>query len=185
MLAVLTWAPILRRFLSSNSKPSLEIMHLLPLRILILLICLPFAAGATESNVDLVKRLYAKYAWESTDSSPKGSTPFIDAPQAELLKYLEPSLAEALLKDRQCAKQTGEICGLDFSPLWASQDPGAKDLRVKQGRSAKRVEVSFTYPGSGERIVIEYELALIAGEPRIRDILYSEGFSLRKTLGVK
>ena len=160
-------------------------MLLRPFRIFVLLTCLPCAAAATESNVDLVKRLYAKYAWESTDRSPKGATSFIDEPRAELLKYLEPALAEALLQDRQCAKQTRQLCRLDFSPMWASQDPGARELHVKQGSSATRVQVSFTYPGTGERLVIEYELAQTAGGPRIRDVYYSVGHALRKTLGVK
>ena len=159
-------------------------MLLRPFRIFVLLTCLPCAAVATESNVDFVKRLYAKYAWESTDRSPNRATPFIDEPRAELLNYLEPALAEALLQDRQCAKQTQQLCRLDFSPMWASQDPAAGDLHVKQGSSTTRVQVSFTYPGTGERIVIEYELAQTAGGPRIRDVYYSGSPPLRKTLGI-
>ena len=159
-------------------------MRLWLFRLFVVLIGLPCAAAATESNVEFIKRLYEAYAWESTDNSPKGKTPFINEPRAELVKYLEPTLAEALLQDRQCAKQTRQICRLDFSPMWASQDPGARELQVKRGSNASRVKVSFTYPGSGERIVIEYELSVTAAGPRIREVYYATGPALSKILGV-
>ena len=160
-------------------------MHLWTFRILVLLGCLPCAVCATETNVDFIERFYARYSWEASDSQAKGRTMFIDEPRAELLKYLEPKLAEALFKDRQCAKQTREICSLNFSPMWASQDPGAMELLVQRDNSISRVKVSFIYPGSGKRIVIDYDLTQTTQGPRIKDVYYSDGSVLSKILEVK
>ena len=160
-------------------------MHLWLLRLSVVLGCFPCSASATESEIEFIQRIYGKYAWEASDNRPKGATPFIDEPRSELLKYLEPNLAAALLQDRQCAKRTRQICRLDFSPLWASQDPSATDLLFQRGSNAARVKVSFKYPGSGERIVVEYELAPTTQGPRIRDVYYPAGPALSKLLEVK
>ena len=154
-------------------------------RIFFVLSWLPCAASASESEIDFIRRFYAKYSWEASDSKPRDGTPFIDAPRAELLKYLEPRLAEALLKDRRCAKRTRQICRLDFSPMWASQDPGAMELRVQRGDDASRVKVSFKYPSNGDLIVINYDLTQTSQGLRIKDVHYPTGSVLSKILAVK
>jgi hypothetical protein len=149
------------------------------------LACLSSAAPAAEPDIEFIKRLYERYAWEATDNVPKSATLFIDEPRAELLKYLTAPLADALLQDRQCAKRTRQICRLDFSPMWASQDPGAAELRFERCSTPSRVKVSFKHPGSGERIVIEYVLAQTERGPRVADVHYPGGGILSKILAVK
>lgn len=153
--------------------------------ILVLLGCLPCAVYAAESEIDFIKRFYARYSWEASNSQSKSRTKFIDEPRAELQKYLEPRLAEALIRDRRCVRQTREICRLDFSPMWASQDPGAMELLFQQDYEASRVKVSFTYPSNGKRIVIDYNLTQTTQGPRIKDVYYSDGSALSHILEVR
>jgi hypothetical protein len=160
-------------------------MHLRLANALLILASASLAASAAESDVRLIERLYQTYAWEATDAQGKSKPHFIEEPLAELQKYLTPTLAQSLHRDRQCAKRTQQVCRLDFSPMWASQDPAAKNLRIEQGSAKSKVKVSFTNPGSGEQVEIEYELGQTPQGPRVRDIHYSSGLPLFKILRAK
>lgn len=160
-------------------------MHVRLISTLVLLGCEHCSVAATPAEVRVIQRLYQQYLWEATDVPGGSRVPFISEARPELLKYLEPRLAEAVLQDRECAQRTQQVCRLDFSPMWASQDPGAKSLRIRQAKPGRPVVVSFTYPGNGERIEIEYELIQTPNGPRVRDVRYQAGPSLRKRLGVK
>ena len=75
-----------------------------------------------------------------------------------------------------------EICKLDFSPIWASQDPGATALQISPGSTPDIVTVRYRYPGNNSDIHITYHLSKINGSWRIADIESDASPSLRHLL---
>lgn len=158
------------------------------LRLAGLLLSLAAHAAAADNNdgLALVSRLYQSFAHEiQTNALPPPGSNLIEQPRARLEQFFAPKLTALLLKDRQCVLKTGEICKLDFAPLWASQDPGARDLKIRQGSSAQNVIVSFRYPGNNEKIELNYQLVDTANGVRIADIRYPAGYSLQTLLSAK
>jgi hypothetical protein len=141
------------------------------------------AQQPASAALEAVSRLYRDFAWEAeAQQSTRRATSFIEQSKRELERYLEPQLTDLLLADRACVARTKQICRLDFAPLWSSQDPGATNLQVKQGTRQGTVGVSFVYPGNGQRIRLQYEIAETAAGSRIFDIRYESGSSLRSIL---
>ena len=141
------------------------------------------AQDKVAAEVEVVARLYRDFAWEAVIDQPaKGRISFIEQSIRDLQRYLEPGLAALLRADRACVSRSKEFCKLDFDPIWASQDPGATELKIKAGAKNGVVEVSFVHPGSGQRIQLQYEVARTAAGPRIYDIRYEDGSTLRAIL---
>jgi len=69
-----------------------------------------------------------------------------------------------------------------FSPIWASQDPGAARLKVLPGETPATVNVSFDYPANGERIGMKFFLQQSGARWLIDDIQYGDGRRLGKIL---
>jgi hypothetical protein len=131
-----------------------------------------YAAPAAESGpVQVVAQLYRDFAWEAVVHSPDwDGRALLDQPRAVLERYFDSNLATLILRDRECVAQTGEICQLDFSPIWASQDPGASELNVAAGPSPDVVNVRFRYPGDGKKIELSYRMVKTRAGWRIADI---------------
>jgi hypothetical protein len=144
-------------------------------------IALPNAAAANGPE-QTVRRLYHDYAWEAVMTAQAG-TSLADQPQQVLRRYFTPRLASAIRSDSQCAAQNHDICALDFSPIWDSQDPGAYDLTVSS-LADSRVLVQFKTPQGDKASRLEYRLVRLQSGWRISDIVYPEGGSLRSLLGV-
>lgn len=87
------------------------------------------AHAAKDARLAVVERLYQDYAWETGPGISK-RTPFLNEKSVVLSKYLTKSLSRLLLEDRKCSERTREICRLDFSPIWNSQDPEGAKFRV-------------------------------------------------------
>lgn len=135
-----------------------------------------------SSAVNLVAALYRKFAWEAVMTQPRaGAVFFIDESPRQLNQYLVPSLTQLLRSDRECAVREG-VCRLDFSPLWAAQDPAAMELRVLTTEDPRRVKVQFMHPGAKQTVVLFYQLEDTAAGPRITDIEYGDSASLRHIL---
>jgi hypothetical protein len=151
----------------------------------VFLLCfLPIVAAAAPPNqLDPVVRLYRDFAWEAVIDTPTAGPGFLSQSDAVWSRYFSPRLIKLLRNDRQCVSRTGEICNLDFSPIWASQDPGATGLRVVPGGTHTTVDVSFDYPGNGERIGIKFLLQQSGTRWLIDDIQYGDGRRLAKLLG--
>jgi hypothetical protein len=132
---------------------------------------------AAEHPAGTVSRLYRDFAWEAVVASP--SAPGLaQQPKAVLLHYFTPKLAAALAADDACTKRRGEICALNFAPLWASQDPAAEDLQVLAGATPSHVTVRYTYPATGKVISLDYQLLQTKAGWRVSNILYPSGDSL-------
>ncbi len=136
-------------------------------------------AGATA----VVRRLYRDYAWEARENQPSpGRRTLVEEPGPVLARYFDTELVGLLLEDRACVERTKEICNLDFVPMWASQDPGAEDLRISPTGDPTVVEVSFRYPSDHTPVELSYRLVRTNAGWRIHDIVYEDGGSLRKML---
>lgn len=131
-----------------------------------------FAASPDSNPVDVVAQLYRDFAHEAVIEEPdwKGHS-LTDLPRVSLEKYFDHNLASLLLKDNECAAKTHEICKLDFSPMWSSQDPeGVSQLKVKQTNIPSIVEVYFSYFGNKEMIKLTYLMTRTHKGWRISDI---------------
>lgn len=130
---------------------------------------------------EVVAWLYRDFAWEAVLSMQFKGEGFIDQPREVLERYLVGDLAALIVKDRECARRTREVCKLDFHPLFASSDPGAADLEIKAIRS-QLVHVRFRYPGNGERVEVDYGVVYTVAGWRVNDIHYKGKPSLKSLL---
>lgn len=125
-----------------------------------------------DEKVAIVGSLYKAFAWQVLSSSNEVfGKPLTQQEDPVLRRYFDQELTSLLIKDRHCAAKAGEICNLDFDPIFASQDPAAVDLSI-HSMPNDIVAVEFTYPANGERIKLEYRLAKNQGAWRIGDIRY-------------
>lgn len=125
-----------------------------------------------DEQVAIVGSLYKSFAWQvlSSSSSVFGK-PLTQQENSVLRHYFDLELASLLVKDGRCAAKTGELCNLDFDPIFASQDPAAADLTISS-MPGDIVAVEFTYPSSGGKVRLEYRMARKENGWRIDDISY-------------
>ncbi len=157
---------------------------------LLLFVTFPLAisvcAMAADSHTykkpeDVVAWVYRDFAFTTIMDYWKHSL-LIEQPKETLSLYFTDELAELILKDRKCVRETHEICNLDFDPIFASQDPGAESLQIAPANKGNRIHVQFTYPSNGEKITLVYEVQKTNRGWRIKDIIYKNRPSLRKLL---
>ncbi len=142
------------------------------------------AHAAEDARLAVVERLYQDYAWETGPGVSK-RTPFLNEKSSVLSKYLTKSLSRLLLEDRKCSERTREICKLDFSPIWNSQDPEGTKFRVMSIGPDNAVAVSIVYPGQ-RSVTLALDVVQTEEGWRINDIHSSSPeWSLRKILSKK
>ncbi len=153
----------------------------------VLLLAGASALAAEETPAQVVTRLYRDFAWEAVIEEPvaAGKT-LVEQPRDVLRRYLDDALADLILADRACVRRTGEVCRLDFVPIWGSQDPaGASGLHVSAARDTPDVvSVRFRTPG-GEPTKLTFRMKRTAGGWRIADIEYGSSPSLVTVLTVQ
>jgi hypothetical protein len=138
---------------------------------------------AQASPVTVVAQLYRDFAWEAIVDEPKSRDDALLAqPRIVLARYFDDTLTALILNDRSCAAKTHGICRLDFSPIWASQDPGASELRIAATKDPTVVAVRFRYPATGAMIQLSYRMSQTRSGWRVHDIVDSPGRSLRAIL---
>lgn len=137
----------------------------------------PAAPAATDASPEaVVASLYRAYAWELVERTEGlGGPSFLDTPAAALEAWFTPALAGALAADRACVERTRELCRIDASPLWGSQDPGADALAIRPGAAEGEVEVRIAHPGGGAVALRFVLLRRADGAWRIADILDAAG----------
>jgi hypothetical protein len=131
-----------------------------------------------NSSDGIVFKLYRDYAWEAVMAA--GSDGLMQQPPQVLKQYFDDNLTALILRDRKCSDK-GEICRLDFVPMWASQDPAAVDLTVAKTKKNNIIRVQFRYPSTNEKIELRYHVSNTAKGWRICDIS-SKDWSLLKIL---
>jgi hypothetical protein len=139
-----------------------------------LLLLAPCAQARPGPSSDVVYRLYKDYAWEALfeDSGKIAGKPLLLQPRQVLARYFDATLVRLLLKEQAClARHVGEVCNLDFNPIFASQDPGATGLKIASSTQAQ-VEVQFTYPSDRSTVRLVYRMVQTRSGWRIQDIRY-------------
>jgi hypothetical protein len=142
---------------------------------LLLLATALFAASADaelrppkeNSPEGIVFKLYRDYAWEAVMAA--GYDGLMQQPPQTLKQYFDDNLTTLILRDRKCSEK-GEICRLDFDPVWASQDPAAVDLIVEKTKKKDTIKVKFRYPSNNEKIELKYRVIQTPRGWRISDI---------------
>ena len=130
------------------------------------------ASGLSDERVVIVRDLYKAFAWQVLSNSDNVfGKPLLQEEVSVLRRYFDQELTSLLVKDRKCIAQTGEICNLDFDPIFASQDPAAADLTIRPAPN-NMVEVEFIYPSNGEKVRLEYRMVKNQAGWRISDIRY-------------
>lgn len=136
-------------------------------------------ADSASCAVQVVAQLYRDFAWEAVVEQPQWrGHELLNQPRTVLARYFDSNLVALIRRDRRCVARTGEICKLDFAPIWASQDPGASELAVTAGDKPEIVNVSFRYPSNGSRLELTYRLVKTQAGWRIADIRYESDSSL-------
>ena len=139
----------------------------------------PTGAAAT------VIQLYHDYAWQVVIDEPANSSvDLFDQPAQVLSRYFDQHMVELIVRDRECRERTHEVCRLDYAPIWDSQDPGARDMKIRATSDPSKVSVDFVYQGERDRMHLIYMLSKTPEGWRITDIHGSSG-SLRKVLESK
>lgn len=154
-----------------------------------ILLALGHLAAAAESGADVppqvavVRSLYERFAAEAVLNQPSADVELVDQPMSVLSRYFDKELGTLWMQDRECAKRTHEICRLDFSPLWDSQDPSGATVSIEPDTEQDSVRAIIGY-GSKERRVVHFKLVHTQAGWRIHDIAFDgERQSLRRILG--
>jgi hypothetical protein len=132
---------------------------------------------ATENNsvradVNVVRSLYAEFADEAVLENPETQKPLLDQSRAVLLRYFTSELSAHILRDRECAARTQEICNLDFSPIWDSQDPTGATVTMTGESALGKVHATVSYP-NGEKRELVFRLTKTNVGWKIADIIYA------------
>ena len=122
----------------------------------------------TDSPEATVLKLYRDFAWEAVMEVPEWEG-LMDQPRKVLDQYFDDNLSSLILKDRACAEKEG-LCRLDFLPIWDSQDPTARDLKVEKSGKPDVVLVKFRYLTTNEKVELKYRLSKTSRGWRISDI---------------
>jgi hypothetical protein len=149
-----------------------------------LLVMLPKTAVLAEPQTAkaLVAQLYKAYAWEEDASSNSNRRTLVQEPREVLTQYFDNKLTGLILKEQACVKKTKEICGLDFPPIWASQDPSvSKKLNISTTNNPEIIVVAIHYV-ENKPLKLTYHVVETKAGLRISDIEYSNSPSLLKIL---
>jgi hypothetical protein len=120
-----------------------------------------------NSPEGIVFKVYRDFAWEAVMGG-RGDG-LMQQPSRILKQYFDEKLTSLILRDRACSRK-GEVCRLDFVPMWDSQDPAAVDLTVEKTEKNNIIKVQFRYPGSNEKIELKYRVTRTPKGWRISDI---------------
>jgi hypothetical protein len=147
----------------------------------------PAFAASANTEAAVVASLYKDFAWQAFASQDDlFGADLAHQNKAALGKYFAPPLAALLLQDSACQMKSQGICNLDFDLLFDSQDPRITDLDVAILAPGK-VTVQFKDPVSDQTTKIQFNVARVAGQWKITDIIYGTKSerSLRKILSRK
>lgn len=156
-------------------------MHPLCRLVLGVLLLSPRVVFAQVNAVDVVRQMYAAYAWETDDQQVTKHTPLFAERSDVMARYLDGPLLHAVQKDRACQKRTQAICNLDFEPMWDSQDPGGATVAVEPTHAPAVVRARVAYPDHETR-VITYRMRKVAGAWRVADMAGAKWPSLLHVL---
>jgi hypothetical protein len=136
-------------------------------------------AAPPASAVAAVTHLYQDYAAEAVIDSPELSVEdLFGRPKATLARYLDDALVTLVLADHDCSKRRQEVCNLDFSPMWDSQDPLGTTVKISAGKDPTRVLVELQTTDRKEVRRLTYRMIKRPAGWRVHDIDYDSHESL-------
>lgn len=155
----------------------LRVEPILALALMLLLVLALGPGYAAESkgaraDVNVVRALYDEFAGEAVLQDPGAQRVLADQSAAVLARYFTAKLSTLILRDRECSARTREICNLDFSPIWDSQDPAGATVTMVAGSALGNVRATVHYP-NGEKRALVFRLAKTGLGWRIADIIYA------------
>lgn len=134
---------------------------------------LPGTARAQADALATVTALYQQIGWQASVTSPaEVGTPLLARSEAELGRLFSPALARLLVDDRRCTQRRQQVCGLDFDPLWDSQDPLGMSASLAPGAKPDQVKVVLSPPSGQPRAPMVVQLLQVNGAWRVDDIRY-------------
>lgn len=142
-----------------------------------LVLCLVFLFGGTsyadQITYNLLQGMYKSYP----ASGSLQDKSILEANSKQLEKYFDSNLSRLLSKDIQCSKKQG-MCKLDFDPIYASQDPEIKSIKMIDNQID--IDVLLFYIGQKNPIKVTY--IFDTKEKKIHDVRYQDGMTLLKIL---
>jgi hypothetical protein len=151
-------------------------------RLLIIIAALSVFAAATlvcgQSRTTTAKTPEALVA-DLYQAQKQKRGPFFQTRSRALVdKYFEKTLGDLIWKDARTSK--GEVGVIDGDPLYDAQDMEIKKFAIAKPRFEEdRAMVDATFENFGEKKTITYIVVKGTAGWRIRDIVYSEGRTLK------
>ena len=131
------------------------------------------AADKLTPTVAAGTALYREIAWQAVISKPQNAGPaLLDQGKNEIGKYFDTSLTDMIIADKKCTAKGQGICGLDFDPLWNSQDPVGASIAITQGAKPDEVLVTVGYASAKNRKPMVFVMAQAGSGWRISDIRF-------------
>ena len=130
-----------------------------------------------DAKKAIVYQLYKDFGWSAVFDASGEAKYYLgktieEQLQDVLSKYFSPELVTLFLQEANCnAIRKGELCNLEFDPIFASQDPAASELSISSVEN-DNVTVQFIYPSNGMKVNLLYKLAKFKEGWRISDIIY-------------
>jgi hypothetical protein len=130
-----------------------------------------------DAKKAIVYQLYKDFGWSALFNDSDAAKYYLgktieEQSQDVLSKYFSPELVTLFLQEASCnATRKGELCNLEFDPIFASQDPAASELTISSVENDD-VTVQFIYPSNGMRVILLYKIAKFKEGWRINDIVY-------------
>jgi hypothetical protein len=149
------------------------------LKFLLIALTLTFASSASSKSINIgdkeVQTVSSFYELLSKDKKPLDK--LLSLSQPELQRVFNSEMTRLILDEAKCV-QDGFVCGLDFDPLFGSQDPSPKNITFS--KISNKVVVSFSE--RGKRKIISYIFSTSNSGYRVSDVIYPRGLSLKKLL---
>ncbi len=138
--------------------------------------------ASTANAVAAVAKVYQDFAAEAVIDSPELSTAdLFSRSKAVMARYLDDGLITLVLADRACSARTGDVCRLDFAPIWDAQDMVGAIVKISETRDPARVQADVSYPDKTVK-KLTYVMTKTAAGWRVHDIEYDSHESLVKML---
>jgi hypothetical protein len=145
----------------------------------------PATAQPPGGALKAVAKLYQDFAAEAVMETAELSIPdLFGGTQTTMARYLDDRLVALVMADRACSRRTQEVCNLDFSPIWDSQDMVGVTVKIAQGKTPDRVAVELKFPPNEIR-TLTYVMVKTAAGWRVHDIEYAGHESLVAMLKAK
>ena len=124
-----------------------------------------------------VRKLYSDFACEAVIDEPDCDSrhQLLDQPRRILEGYFDAALVRLWVANRAC-KRDG--CGIDFLPIWDSQDPAGTFIRILPTADSTTVDVELRHPYYKDPRVLRYTLVRTVAGWRIHDIAKGSSWSL-------